>query len=70
LGALLLVPFQIEGWSLLGLKGPVPGHACSACKATMRLVTIEPHPRYLNIDVQNYSCDCGHSEDFLVAHKD
>jgi hypothetical protein len=36
----------------------------------MRLVTIEPHPRYLNIDVQNYLCDCGHSEDFLVVHKD
>jgi hypothetical protein len=49
---------------------PPNGHACSACKAAMRLVTIEPHPRYLNIDVQNYSCDCGHSEDFLVAHKD
>jgi hypothetical protein len=36
----------------------------------MRLVTVEPHDRYLNIDVQNYSCDCGHKEDFLVARKD
>jgi hypothetical protein len=25
---------------------PPNGHACSACKAAMRLVTIEPHPRY------------------------
>jgi hypothetical protein len=35
----------------------------------MRLVTVEPHPPYLNIDVHNYSCDCSHSEDFFVAHK-
>jgi hypothetical protein len=36
----------------------------------MRLVTVEPHLRYSNIDVQNYSCDCGHNEDFFVARKD
>jgi hypothetical protein len=46
------------------------GLVCSACKAPMRLVTIEPHPRYANIDVQNYACVCGHNEDFLVARKD
>jgi hypothetical protein len=36
----------------------------------MRLATIEPHPRYVNIDVQSYSCECGHSEDFFVPRKD
>jgi hypothetical protein len=50
---------------------PVPnGRACSSCSAPMRLVTVEPHPRYLNIDIHNYSCDCGHNQDFVVAHKD
>jgi hypothetical protein len=44
--------------------------AFSSCSAPMRLVTVEPHPRYLNIDIHNYSCDCGHNEDFVVAHKD
>jgi len=36
----------------------------------MRIVTAEPYPRYTNVDLHNYGCDCGHNEDFFVAHKD
>ena len=45
-------------------------HVCAYCSKPMRLVTVEPHPRYRNIDIHNYGCDCGHNEDFVVAHKD
>ena len=48
----------------------VNGRVCAYCSKLMRLVTVEPHPRHLNIDVHNYGCDCGHNEDFFVAHKD
>jgi hypothetical protein len=36
----------------------------------MRLVTVKPHPRYLNTGIHNYGCDCGLNESFVVAHKD
>jgi hypothetical protein len=49
-----------------------PAHrkpTCQGCGKEMRIVSAEPYPRYTNIDLHNYGCDCGHSEDFFVAHK-
>jgi hypothetical protein len=43
--------------------------ACQTCGKQMRLCTVEPCPRYTNIDSHNYVCDCGWHEDFLVARK-
>jgi hypothetical protein len=36
----------------------------------MRIVTAEPYPRYTNLDLHSYVCDCGWSEGFFVAHTD
>jgi hypothetical protein len=36
----------------------------------MRLASVEPDPRYSNLDRINYVCDCGHSSDGMIARKD
>jgi hypothetical protein len=40
---------------------------CEACGRQMRLVTIEPYPLYTNIDMHNYTCDCGQSKELFVC---
>jgi hypothetical protein len=49
---------------------PAPKYPlCQTCGKEMRIISAEPYPRYTNIDLHNYGCDCGHNEDFFVAHK-
>jgi hypothetical protein len=42
---------------------------CQACGKQMRLVTVAPFPRYTNIDVHDYACECGDGSNgqFFVA---
>jgi hypothetical protein len=49
---------------------PPHSHSCQSCGKPMRLVGVEPYPRYTNIDLHNYVCDCGHSNGFFVARQD
>ena len=49
---------------------PPPSHYCQTCGKPMRLVLVEPYPRYTNIDLHNYVCDCGRSDGFFVARQD
>ena len=52
-------------------RSPPPhSHSCQRCGKPMRLVGVEPYPRYTNIDLHNYVCDCGHSNGFFVARQD
>jgi len=36
----------------------------------MRLVSIEPHLNYKNLDQRTYACECGESANNLVARID
>jgi hypothetical protein len=33
----------------------------------MRLVSSEPHHRYINIESRDYACDCGENAGHIVA---
>ena len=33
--------------------------ACPSCGSTLRVISIEPHDKYRNLDVRNFACDCG-----------
>jgi hypothetical protein len=33
----------------------------------LRLITIEPHERYTNLDIRNFACDCGFTKSDAVA---
>ncbi len=72
-GSNLLAPFRVCVMPHLPAlpAPPVPtlpkGRVCPSCNAPMRLVTVEPHPLYLNIDIHDYACDCGHNGSFVVA---
>jgi hypothetical protein len=41
--------------------------ACDVCGAGMRLVSIEPHERYTNLDSREFVCDCGANISDTVA---
>ena len=43
---------------------------CQACGKEMRIVSVEPYPRYTNVELHSYLCDYGRSEGFFVAHDD
>jgi hypothetical protein len=32
---------------------------CKTCNTPMKLVLIEPHDRYTNLDEWTYNCECG-----------
>ena len=36
----------------------------------MRLVSLEPHERFLNLDIQNFVCDCGETMSAVVARRE
>jgi hypothetical protein len=46
---------------------PIQWPACPACGEMLRLITIEPHERYTNLDVRNFACDCGFTKSDAVA---
>jgi hypothetical protein len=43
---------------------------CQGCGKEMRIVSVEPYPRYTNVELHSYLCDCGRSEGFFVAQGD
>jgi hypothetical protein len=42
---------------------------CETCETPMRLVRVEPHHRYTNLDEWTYTCTCGATASHFVAHK-
>ena len=40
-------------------RPPTLWPSCPACGCMLRVVSIEPHHKYRNIDVRNFECDCG-----------
>ena len=40
---------------------------CVKCGQAMRLVSIEPHLRFHNLDIQNFVCVCGAANSAVVA---
>lgn len=40
-------------------SGGVKQQVCPECGRPMRLVSIEPHDRFTNLDVRNFVCECG-----------
>jgi hypothetical protein len=48
--------------------GSLPGGPpCPRCGQPMRLVSSEPHHRYINIEARDYACDCGENAGHIVA---
>ena len=46
---------------------PPGGPPCPRCGQPMRLVSSEPHHRYINIEARDYACDCGENAGHIVA---
>jgi len=42
---------------------------CKCCHRPMALTTIEPHPKYTNLDVHAYICECGSSMSTQVVRR-
>jgi len=40
---------------------------CAECSRKMRLVSVEPHARYRNLDTRNIACECGATHSDAVA---
>ena len=40
---------------------------CVKCGQAMRLVSIEPHPRFHNLDIHDFVCACGEDASAVVA---
>ena len=49
---------------------PAPQAHLPRLRREMRIVSVEPYPRYTNVELHSYLCDCGRSEGFFVAHGD
>jgi hypothetical protein len=46
---------------------PIKSPLCPACGEQMRLTSLEPHERYINLDARNFVCACGATTSDLVA---
>jgi hypothetical protein len=47
----------------------LPTPVCPTCDTPMRLVRVEPHPDYVNLDQWTYVCGCGMTSSHFVSHK-
>jgi hypothetical protein len=47
---------------------PVP--LCPNCRKPMTLVTVSPDTNFINLNIHDYSCDCGKDTSFLISHED
>jgi hypothetical protein len=43
---------------------------CPHCKEPMRLLRIQPHPRFVNLDERFFACTCGEEVSDLLARQD
>ena len=43
---------------------------CTACGHLMRLVLIEPHEHFSNLDNRHFVCSCGATADYVVTHSE
>ena len=51
----------------LSERPPTLSPSCPACGCELRVVSIEPHHKYRNLDVRNFACDCGLTTSDLFA---
>jgi hypothetical protein len=40
---------------------------CPNCLKPMRLVAVAPDQHFINLDIHEFSCDCGKSDSFMIA---
>ena len=70
--------FETPSNDLLELSSPkvrtrppeTSGVPCQTCGGQMQLVHAEPDPRYTNLDLAAYKCECGQDADLLIARKE
>ena len=46
---------------------PIKAPVCPACQAQMRLVRVEPHSKFMNLDQFGYACYCGETTMQIVS---
>jgi hypothetical protein len=51
-------------------SSPVRPPKCQACEKPMRLESVWPDTRFINLNHFRYKCDCGWDTDQLIAMKD
>src|SRR5262249_42980015 len=54
---------------LLPPSEPIERGTCPRCGKQMHFTDVERHPRYSNLDRQNFTCDCGYNTYDFVAQK-
>ena len=50
-------------------KSPISVPLCPSCLSAMRLCTVEPDTKFINLDVFFYACHCGENVSQCVARE-
>ena len=43
-------------------------HVCHRCGNQLSLARTEPHPKYINVTIRVFACDCGEITSDIVAN--